>query len=235
MAVFKSFRQGGERYENILRQGGEKLISAFEDGIFINAQTVWDRLAAASCFDYIDLTEIFGVRMAEINVEIGIGNGDFIVHNAVSGGYWLGFEPVKEFFMKAVNKVKREGLANVRLFQFDAETFIRLFPPKSINSFYINFPDPWPKRRHNKRRLLKTWFLELLRDKLAPGGSVIVLTDHGGYAEEILENFSEAKGLVSALPQGYSNNADGHYRTKYFKKFAERGNVYYFNYKSESI
>jgi tRNA (guanine-N7-)-methyltransferase len=229
--LLKSHRQGGVRYEGICGENGKKMKLEFENGIFVPARAVWEELSLAGSFAPIVLSEIFSQAEAPLNVEIGMGNGDFILHSAASGGNWLGFEPIKEFFMKAVKKIEREGLSNVRLIQFDAELFARLLPKGSVKAFYVNFPDPWPKRRHKKRRLLKSWFLELMRDKLAPDGAIVVLTDHDDYAEEIHKNFSEVTGLSSALDGGYSNEADGYYRTKYFKKFAECGKVYYFEYK----
>jgi tRNA (guanine-N7-)-methyltransferase len=238
---FRSHRQGGVRYGEILKEDGKKFHLDFEDGLFIPAESVRSILAAGGRFAPLNISEIFGGGGVALNVEIGIGNGDFIAHSAAelgaaeTGGNWLGFEPVKEFFFKAVHRVQKEKLTNVRLIQFDAELFIRLLPPKSVDFFYINFPDPWPKRRHNKRRLLKTWFLELLRDRLKAGGRIITLTDHEDYAGEILRNFSETGGLVSEIEGGVSSSADGYYRTKYFRKFAENGKLYYFNYKLVNI
>jgi tRNA (guanine-N7-)-methyltransferase len=226
----RSHRQGGIRYGEILKEGCEKLNLTFEDGLFIRAQAVWEELKPGRYFDCLDISEIFGGE-GELNVEIGIGCGDFIAHSASLGGKWLGFEPAGEFFLKAVNRVKRAELCNVRLIQFDAELFIRLLPLKSVNCFYVNFPDPWPKRRHNKRRLLKSWFLKLMRDRLSDGGRIIVLTDHEDYAREILSNFREVETLATEAEKGYFGEAEGYYRTKYFRKFAERGKLFYFNYK----
>ncbi|MDR2104869.1 MAG: tRNA (guanosine(46)-N7)-methyltransferase TrmB [Deferribacteraceae bacterium] len=230
----RSYRQGGIRYGQLLKNGSNRLKLDFSDGVSICAAPIWELLSNNSNFDFLDLYEIFG-RQGELNVEIGIGNGDFIVHSAHTGGNWLGFEPVKEFFLKAVKKVKQAELCNVRLIQFDAEPFVRLLPLNSVHTFYLNFPDPWPKQRHKKRRLLKSWFIELLSDRLAKEGRIIVLTDHQDYAEEILANFKEVKTLASESIGGYSSQADGYYQTKYFKKFAKCGKLFYFNYKLVDI
>jgi tRNA (guanine-N7-)-methyltransferase len=94
----------------------------------------------------------------------------------------------------------------------------------------VNFPDPWPKKRHHKRRILKTDFIELMKDKLITGGEIYMVTDHEDYAMEIVENLKPIKGLSSAFDSVYKEELIDYYETKYYLKFAINTGVYFFKY-----
>jgi tRNA (guanine-N7-)-methyltransferase len=229
---YRSYRQGGMRYENVIRQGAPALELNFEENIFLPAMPIWDQLQPEAYFSYLDFAKIFG-NDSPVNIEIGIGNGEFIAHHALMtpNENWMGFEVFHKVFYKAVSRLRQQKSCNARVIQFDAELFVRLIPDESIKQFYVNFPDPWPKARHNKRRLLKTWFLELMRDKLIPGGKITVATDHDDYAMEIAENFSAVDNLLSEYGTPYSNDPGNYFKTKYFRKFADGETVYLYNYR----
>jgi len=165
-----------------------------------------------------------------VNVEIGIGNGEFICHMAEKKPeeYFLGFEVYRKIFRKAIGRVQKKNLKNIKIIQFDAGFFIPLLKDNSISNFYINFPDPWPKKKHNKRRLLKPEFIKLIKDKLVKNGHLYIATDHDDYAEEILLNLKTVPELKPIFPAYFVNELIDYYPTKYYRKFAIHNKVYFF-------
>lgn len=228
--IYRSSRQGGRRYEGIVDGEAQAFDWPFTEGFYLEAQAVWDALSGGTRFREASVAEIFGDKAGPLHVEIGIGNGEFLSHYAglAPSSSWLGFEVFHKVFEKAVRRVRRLGLENVRLIQFDAELFIRLLPDVSVAGFYVNFPDPWPKARHHKRRLLKPWFIELMREKLIPGGQLSIATDHSGYAEEITANLGEVSGFKSLAGPLPANDMGDYYKTKYYRKFAAKERVYFY-------
>jgi tRNA (guanine-N7-)-methyltransferase len=137
--------------------------------------------------DRLDLARIFG-RAGPVHIEIGSGKGTFLVAQAQAQGEvnFLGIEWARKFYRHAVDRIGRWRLRNVRLVRADAAAFLRDFvPPESVDCFHIYFPDPWPKKRHHKRRLLQSSNLEVLIRCLKPGGEIRIATDHADYFEQI--------------------------------------------------
>jgi tRNA (guanine-N7-)-methyltransferase len=135
----------------------------------------------------IDWAQIFG-RPGPVHVEIGSGKGTFLVAQARAAPEvnFLGIEWARKFYRHAVDRIGRWGLPNVRILRADAATFLHDFvPPESVDCFHIYFPDPWPKKRHHKRRLLQRATLEILVDRLKPGGQIRIATDHAEYFQQI--------------------------------------------------
>ncbi len=203
----------------------------FVDNIVVYSDIIKPQLDNTYLFENLDFNKIFN-NSSPVNVEIGIGNGGFITHYAEKNKNenYLGFEVFKKILKKAIKKVEKKNLNNVRLIHYDAKFFVKRFPNENIKNFYINFPDPWPKKRHHKRRLLKTDFIELMRDKLIPGGNIYMVTDHEDYAMEIVENLKPVKGIVSAFDSVYVNELVDYFETKYYLKFAVHTGVYFFKY-----
>ncbi len=231
--IYRSCRQGGVRYADAISPDGEPFVLDFQEGFYMPAAPIWEQLTPGTKFAPAGADLIFGDGNGPLYVEIGIGNGEFTAHHAklAPESRWLGFEVFHKVFYKAVSRVKRAGLKNVRLLQFDGEFFVRMLPECSVAGFYVNFPDPWPKSRHKKRRLLKPWFIDLMRERLVPGGTITVATDHDDYAAEILENFAQVDGLESILRAPCVNDLGDYYKTKYFRKFAANARVYFFSMK----
>jgi len=135
----------------------------------------------------IDFARIFG-RAAPVHVEIGSGKATFLVAQAQAQPEvdFLGIEWARKFYRHAVDRIGRWGLRNVRILRADAATFLRDFVPDgSVDCFHIYFPDPWPKKRHHKRRFLQAANLEVLIRCLKPGGEIRIATDHADYFEQI--------------------------------------------------
>ncbi|MBF0153156.1 MAG: tRNA (guanosine(46)-N7)-methyltransferase TrmB [Magnetococcales bacterium] len=127
-----------------------------------------------------------GALTGPLWVEIGFGNGDCLAHLAERHpeDAMIGIDVFLEGIAALVHKLERSGQRNVRLARGHAHPVLRdLLPDGTIDRVIINFPDPWPKKRHHKRRLIQTEFLDLLARKMRPGGCVTLATDWQEYAE----------------------------------------------------
>jgi tRNA (guanine-N7-)-methyltransferase len=135
----------------------------------------------------LDFAQIFG-RCGLVHVEVGSGKGAFLVTQAEAQPEvdFLGIEWASKFYRYVVDRIGRRGLPNVRMLRADAPAFLRdHVAPESVDCFHIYFPDPWPKKRHHRRRFLQTTNLEVLIDRLKPGGQIRIATDHEGYYQQI--------------------------------------------------
>ena len=141
------------------------------------------------CFD-----ALFG-RAAPVVLEIGFGNGEALVQQAAGHPEcdFLGIEVHEPGVGHCLITARDAGVTNLRLIRHDAvEVLETMIPPASLARLNLYFPDPWPKKRHHKRRIVQPMFLDLVADRLAAGGSLHVATDWENYAEDI-----EAKVLES--------------------------------------
>jgi tRNA (guanine-N7-)-methyltransferase len=136
------------------------------------------------------------LRRQPLQVELGAGDGSFLAQYAALHPEWnfIGVERLLGRLRKIERKGKRAGLANVRGVRIEASYFLEyLLPKKSAAALHIYFPDPWPKRRHRKHRLINERFPLLARDALAPGGAVYLRTDDADY-------FAQMKAVFEACP-----------------------------------
>lgn len=145
----------------------------------------------------IDPQEIFP-GAAEFVAEIGFGMGEATVSLAERNpniGYF-GVEVHKPGVGKLLSEIEKRNLENLRVINHDAvEVFRDMIPPESLSGVHIFFPDPWPKKRHHKRRLIQAPFLKLILPALRPEGYLYICTDWQEYADEILSACSAAPGL----------------------------------------
>lgn len=140
----------------------------------------------------LDFARIFG-RSHPVHVEVGSGKGTFLVHQAQAQPDvdFLGIEWARKYYRHAADRIGRRGLTNVRIIRADAAAFLRDFVhEESVDCFHIYFPDPWPKKRHHKRRLLQGSNIETLIRCLKPGGEMRIATDHEDYFEQISREMS---------------------------------------------
>ena len=138
----------------------------------------------------IDFAGIFG-RPGPVHIEIGSGKGTFLLNQAkvCPSDNFLGIEWARKYYRYAVDRIGRWDLKNVRIIRTDAADFIAKFiGDNSVDYFHIYFPDPWPKKRHHKRRFLCPTNLEQLLRCLKTQGQLRMATDHAEYFEKI-ENF----------------------------------------------
>ncbi len=167
-----------------------------------------------------DLDRMFG-RAAPKIVEIGFGMGDTTGQIAAANPEldYLGIEVHTPGVGALLKRIAELGLTNVRIIQHDAvEVFEHMIAPETLAGAHIFFPDPWPKKRHHKRRLIQPPFARLLASRIKPGGYLHVATDWQDYAHQILEVLS-AEPLLANPAGGYAPRPE--YRP--LTKFENRG------------
>ena len=150
----------------------------------------------------IDLEAVFGRKGPKI-LEIGFGMGETPARIAAENpeNDYLGVEVHTPGVGALLKRIDEQALTNIRIVQHDAVEVVRqLLAPGSLDGIHVFFPDPWPKKRHHKRRLLQPAFAELLATRLAPGGYLHAATDWQEYAEHILATLSTVASLEN--PQG---------------------------------
>lgn len=160
---------------------------------------------------------LFG-RPAPLRVEIGFGNGLFLIRLAQThpADNVLGIEISLPALRHAVRKVERAGLDNVRLLQGDAAAALHaLCRPGYVAAVTINFPDPWPKKDHLGRRLIDDTFLHLLATRLPAGGALDIATDHDDYAEQITACLLRSPHFASRLDAPFVLTDPERVTTKY--------------------
>src|SRR5690606_34327654 len=127
-----------------------------------------------------DPARLFG-RAGPLVLEVGFGDGTFLAHLAEAYPAWnlLGAEISLASVSRAFRRLRRLGHRPVRLFRGQAEFLLRnIVPPEGLHRLYVNFPDPWPKKRHHERRLLQASFFRLAAARLEPNGAIHFTSDH---------------------------------------------------------
>jgi tRNA (guanine-N7-)-methyltransferase len=148
-------------------------------------------LRSLPIIERLPLEKIFP-RPQPLEVEIGAGDGSFLVAHAKAHPEinLIGLERLLGRLRKIDRKTRRAGLENVRLLRLEAAYFVAyMLPKESTRAFHIYFPDPWPKRRHWKNRLINDEFTRSLHHALEPGGVVYLRTDDLPYFTQMLEIF----------------------------------------------
>lgn len=146
-------------------------------------------LIPADYFAPLDLTAIFP-RVAPLEIDLGCGDGTFLVGRAAQfpGRNFLGIERLVGRVRAASGKAARAKLPNVRVLLIESAYAMQyLFPPNSIAAVHLLFPDPWPKKRHQRRRIVTCDFLGAVHRALAPDGLFRIATDQQDYFEAIRE------------------------------------------------
>ena len=152
----------------------------------------------------LDLDAVFG-RKARRVLEIGFGNGDTLVGLAAASADadFLGVEVHPPGIGRCLLAIEAQGLTNLRLIAHDAvEVLESQLPPDSLDEVLLYFPDPWPKKRHHKRRIVQPAFASLVASRLRPGGRFRLATDWEPYADWMLEVLNAAPGFANAAPGG---------------------------------
>lgn len=164
----------------------------------------------------LDLDAAFGRRAPKV-LEIGFGMGETTA--AIAAAHpekdYLGIEVHTPGVGSLLKLIGERGLANLRLIQHDAVDVLRnMIPPASLDGAHIFFPDPWPKKRHHKRRLVQTDFVALLASRLKPGGYLHLATDWQEYAEQMLAVLC-AEPQLENTAAGYAARPDYRPQTKF--------------------
>ena len=181
----------------------------------------------------IDWKEIFG-REAELVLEVGFGNGEFLAHQARAhpDRDYVGIELSWSGMLRLFKRLGPDT-ANVRALLVDAEFALqRLFERESIGEVFVNHPCPWPKARHHRRRIFHPEGLALLTDRMRPEANLTVVTDHQEYAEWTAENLGSQQALVSRHDSPEVTSIPDRRPTKYERKaMAEGISIHYFEWK----
>jgi tRNA (guanine-N7-)-methyltransferase len=179
----------------------------------------------------VNFYDIFG-RDGEVHIEIGSGRGTFLVSQAKAFERvnFLGIEWASKYYRYIVDRIGRQGLKNVRVIRTEAASFItNCVDDGTVNCFHIYFPDPWPKKRHHKRRFVcETNVAQMIRC-LKEGGLINAATDHAEYFEQmkdVFANFAKVlKEVEFVKPAGAQ--ADELVGTNYERKYLKEKRIVY--------
>jgi tRNA (guanine-N7-)-methyltransferase len=156
-------------------------------------------------------------------LEIGIGNGDALIHMGSSdpGSLYLGVEVHEPGIGRCLNNIHQQQLSNIRLIKHDAiEVLEQMIEAGVLDRILLFFPDPWHKKRHHKRRIVNQRFRDLVYRALKPGGAIHIATDWQDYAESIAEQFlADDRFVNQGNPDGYIEAPE--YRPE--TRFEQRG------------
>jgi len=169
----------------------------------------------------VDWVAAFG-REAPLHLEVGFGDGRYTAaraHAAPDHDH-VGLEVSGTSVLRALRRLRREGIGNVRILKAPAEIAVRqLFAPASLDSITVNFPDPWPKERHVRHRLLRVSFFRLASTRLRPGGEIRLASDHLDYVEFAREEAARS-GVASRIERSAPPEV---FETKYALKWRAQG------------
>ena len=174
---------------------------------------------------------VFG-RSGLLHLEIGCGTGHFAVEMALSRPEinFIALDYYNKGCLKSSRRAERHGAANVRVVREEARTFItRCIKPSSLQALYINCPDPWPKKRHRKRRLVNESFARFMEPFFIPGADFFFASDFDDYAIDVADMMKRQASFANMLgPEGWVHDLPGYPRTKYMKRFLAEGKRIYF-------
>lgn len=171
--------------------------------------------------DKVDVLQVFG-RKAPLVLEVGFGNGEALIEMAKSSPErdFIGIEVHEPGIGHLLLRIHDEGLENIRVIHGDAVQILsNWFQDRLFDRVCLFFPDPWPKKRHHKRRIFQPHFVGLLVGKLKTGGVFHFATDWQDYAEQALAFLEREPALENTAESGFSKNRAGRPMTK----FEQRG------------
>ena len=184
---------------------------------------LWPRYGLEDSKAVLNLDQVFG-RAAPRVLEIGFGNGETLLREAAEnpGSDYIGVEVHEPGIGRCLIDASRAELANLRVIRHDAiEVLKHQVEDEALSRVILLFPDPWPKKRHHKRRIVQAEFLHLVATKLAVGGTILIATDWENYADHIDD-------LVAASPdftiaERYIHNGSHDSLDREQTKFERRG------------
>ncbi|MSN24894.1 MAG: tRNA (guanosine(46)-N7)-methyltransferase TrmB [Geobacter sp.] len=182
-------------------------------------------------------SEVFG-NNNPLALEIGCGVGDFVVQMAALHPElnFIALDFYNKGCIKTCKRVDKSGLTNVRVLRAEARSFIEAcIRPGSLRTVIINCPDPWPKLRHRKRRLVNTGFVSYLSGFMESGANFYFATDFDDYGVDVADFMVEQAGFSNVLaPDRYRHTLEGYPISKYMRRFLDEGKqIYYVHYKKQ--
>lgn len=184
----------------------------------------WQTYGLALEQGMLQFEQLFG-QSVPVNLEIGFGMGQALLTMAKQRPQegFIGIDIHKPGIGKVLNELVQQNITNVRLFACDAvEVFANSIAENSLSAIFIFFPDPWPKQRHHKRRLIQPAFIELAISKLKPGGKIHLATDWQDYAKQMMRVLSAQPQLQNSVGVGNFLSPDEP-RQRPPTKFEQRG------------
>lgn len=178
----------------------------------------------SSWIERLDIVKL-GLSDKPLVIDAGCGKGNFLVnHAAVHPEFnFIGIERRKARVRKVCNKIIHAGLSNVKILMIEISYAVKyLLPLGGVFRYFFFFPDPWPKRRHHKRRLFTQQFVMSLRDSLCINGEVHITTDHNEYFDIIRKLFLSVDSFVEIAPY----ETKEYERTEFEKVFSTKGIPY---------
>lgn len=169
-------------------------------------------------------------KQQPIQLEIGAGKGQFITGMAKQfpNRNFIAIEVVKSIIVSAVQKVEEQQPSNIKFINQDAKDLRDMFGNEEIDQIYLNFSDPWPKNRHEKRRLTHKSFLEQYEQVLKKEGKLVFKTDNQGLFEYSLASFSQYGMIIEeVLLDLHAHEDPTNVMTEYEEKFSEKGQPIY--------
>jgi tRNA (guanine-N7-)-methyltransferase len=189
-------------------------------------EELWPEYGISYAPAELDLDSVFG-RGADRVLEIGFGNGESLVEQASEHPEldFIGIEVHEPGVGHCLLKAKEADVTNLKLVVHDAiEVLAHQIPMSSVSRINLYFPDPWPKKRHHKRRIVQAPFVALCAEKLAPGGALHIATDWENYAEHIDETLAACGDFVLAERREHGGEAPlDRPRTKFERRGLRQG------------
>ena len=170
----------------------------------------------------LNLEDCFEGR-GPVVIEVGFGSGEAIISNALNfpDHNFLGIEVFRSGVGQVLNQIEQAQLNNLKVLCHDAlEVLESHIDAEAVDGIQVLFPDPWPKKRHHKRRMVNTKFLSLIAQKIKPGGYLFIATDEAGYTEHINEVLG-SQSYFGTCPE--SEALDGPYFKRPSTRFERRG------------
>lgn len=197
---------------------------------------LYPRVAVDLNAPYGQLADAAPAGATETWLEIGFGGGEHLVWQAEHHpqASFIGCEPFEDGLVKVLTAIEEKNLGNIRLHMGDARDVLRWLAPHSVDRAFILFPDPWPKRKHRKRRLVNPGTLGLLARVMRSGGELRIGTDIGDYARTMLEAFRAQDAFIwqADSPQDWRIRQADWPETRYEQKAEREGRQrYYFRFK----
>ena len=177
--------------------------------------------------DIFDPRTGFGPDIEDVWLEIGFGGGEHLAWQALSypGTGIIGCEPFMNGVVKLLTRVRDDDLSNVRLYRDDARLLVERLPENSLGKAFILFPDPWPKMRHHKRRVVSDEVLGHLARALRDDAELRIATDDAGYLEWILWHLHRHPAFRwhASSPQDWRKRPNDWPATRYQEKAVAAG------------
>ncbi|MCH7936375.1 MAG: tRNA (guanosine(46)-N7)-methyltransferase TrmB [Proteobacteria bacterium] len=214
----KTLRWYGRRRGHKLRPGRRALMNTLLPRLRLELPPAGATLDLASAFDF---------SVSEVWLEVGFGAGEHLA--AQAGAHpdigFIGCEPFINGIAGLLSRIESEGLTNVRVFDDDARKFLPYLPEASIGRIYALFTDPWPKKRHHRRRFISDQTVGELARALADGGELRLASDHEGYVEWMLERVARHPDFSWPAPgrRDWTDPPADWVETRYERKAKKQG------------